>query len=214
MPSASLTTPPESAYSLVETQVDSFEIELAKAAADYYADPLGFVLCMFPWGHGSLANYAGPDQWQTEFLDDLGKQVRARGFDGHTPVLPIRFSTASGAWNRESTLVAWIVLWLMSTRPHCKGTITSNTFLQLTTRTWSAIQTWTKRCLTGHWFMVTTERIYHRQFKESCFVRRNRAAKKTARRSRDNMLLTAHRFTFSTKLARFQTQFSRLQRAD
>ena len=153
----------------METQVDSFEIELAKAAADYYADPLGFVLCMFPWGHGSLANYAGPDQWQTEFLDDLGKQVRARGFDGHTPVLPIRFSTASGHGIGKSTLVAWIVLWLMSTRPHCKGTITSNTFLQLTTRTWSAIQTWTKRCLTGHWFQVTTERIYHRQFKESWF---------------------------------------------
>jgi len=27
----------------------------------------------------------------------------------------------------KSTLVAWIVDWIMSTRPHCQGTITANT---------------------------------------------------------------------------------------
>ena len=153
----------------METQTDSFELELAKAASEYYADPLGFVLCMFPWGSGPLANHSGPDKWQAEFLDDLGKQVRARGFDGVTPVMPVRMTTASGHGIGKSVLVAWIVLWILSTRPHSKGTITANTFQQLSTRTWSTIQTWAKRCLTGRWFEVTNDRIYHRQFKESWF---------------------------------------------
>lgn len=57
----------------------------------------------------------------------------------------------------------------MSTRPHAQGTVTANTFQQLSTRTWATLQTWTKRCITGHWFEVIGERMYHRQFKESWF---------------------------------------------
>jgi hypothetical protein len=78
-------------------------------------------------------------------------------------------STASGHGIGKTVLVAWIVLWIMSTRPNCKGTVTTNTFQQLTTRTWSTIQTWTKRCATGHWFTVTGDRMYHTQFKDSWF---------------------------------------------
>jgi hypothetical protein len=78
-------------------------------------------------------------------------------------------STASGHGIGKTVLVAWIVLWIMSTRPNCKGTVTTNTFQQLTTRTWSTIQTWTKRCATGHWFTVTGDRMYHTQLKDSWF---------------------------------------------
>jgi hypothetical protein len=37
------------------------------------------------------------------------------------------------------------------------------------TRTWATIQTWTRRCKTGHWFEVTGQRMDHKQFKESWF---------------------------------------------
>jgi hypothetical protein len=143
---------------------------LWRQAAKYKADPLGFVLWAYPWGKpGPLEKYSGPDQWQAEFLKELGEEVRKRNFDGVTPVLPLRFTTASGHGIGKSVLVAFLVDWIMSTRPHAKGTVTANTFQQLSTRTWATIQTWTKRCVTGHWFVVTGERMFHRNFKDSWF---------------------------------------------
>src|SRR6266851_8019765 len=50
-------------------------------------------------------------------------QVRERAFDGHTPVSPIRRAVASGHGIGKSALTAWIVLWLMSTRPDSRGTV-------------------------------------------------------------------------------------------
>jgi hypothetical protein len=143
---------------------------LCRKAASFRSDPLGFVQWAYPWGEpGTLERYSGPDTWQAEFLEELGQEVRKRNFNGVTPVMPIRFSTASGHGIGKSVLVALIVSWILSTRPHSQGTVTANTFQQLSTRTWATIQTWTKRCKTGHWFTVTGQRMYHNQFKESWF---------------------------------------------
>lgn len=146
------------------------ERELAKAAADYFCDPLGFVKFAYPWGKpGSLERYSGPDEWQAGFLKELGGEVKKRKFNGFNAVMPIRETTASGHGIGKSVLVAFLVNWIMFTRPHCKGTVTANTFQQLSTRTWATIQTWTKRCIMAHWFEVTGERMYHKQFKDSWF---------------------------------------------
>ncbi len=143
---------------------------LWRKAASFRNDPLGFVQWAYPWGKpGPLEKYSGPDEWQADLLRELGEEVRKRNFDGHTPVLPIRFTTASGHGIGKSVLVAFITHWIMSTRPHSQGTVTANTFQQLSTRTWATLQTWTKRCKTGHWFEVTGSRMYHKQFKESWF---------------------------------------------
>jgi hypothetical protein len=69
----------------------------------------------------------------------------------------------------KSALTAWIVLWLMSTRPDSRGTVTANTYVQLETKTWAAIQKWHKLCLTAPWFVCTTNRLYHRDSKETWF---------------------------------------------
>ncbi len=144
--------------------------ELADEVAACYADPLRFVQTMYPWGEpGALAPYTGPDVWQAAFLRRVGDQVRQRGFDGHTPVKPLRFATSSGHGPGKSTLVAWLVDWIMSTRPHAQGTITANTFTQLETKTWAAIQRWTKLCLTAGWFEITATRFAHPQHKASWF---------------------------------------------
>lgn len=136
------------------------DLQLADQFAEFYADPLGFVLFAYPWGEpGALDHSAGPDRWQREFLTELGSEVKRRKFDGVNPVEPIRMAVASGHGIGKSTLVAWIVDWLMSTRPKCQGTITANTVAQLETKTWAAIQTWTKRLINSHWFRVTTEKI-------------------------------------------------------
>jgi len=146
------------------------DLELADLVAECYADPLRFVLMAYPWGEpGPLEGHAGPDVWQAAFLRDLGQEVARNGFDGHTTVLPIRRAVSSGHGIGKSAMSAWLVDWIMSTRPHAQGTITANSFPQLETKTWAAIQRWTRLCLTGHWFSVTSTRMYHPAYRDSWF---------------------------------------------
>ena len=147
------------------------DVELAEAVAAFYDDPLGFVLFAFPWGEpgGPLADHDGPDEWQREFLAGIGAEVRANAFNGKDPVAPIRRCVSSGHGIGKSVMVAWLVLWVMSTRPHCKGTVTANTYTQLQTKTWAAIRTWAARCITAHWFDVTSERISYKGHRDSWF---------------------------------------------
>jgi hypothetical protein len=148
----------------------AFEAELTEFVADTYDDPLAFVLGAYPWGEpGPLQDHAGPDEWQRDFLLELGKEIRKRKFDGVKPVAPIRVTVSSGHGIGKSVLVAWLVNWIMSTRPNAQGTVSANTITQLQTKTWSTLQKWTKLCLTGHWFTVNTERMYYTGRKEAWF---------------------------------------------
>ena len=122
--------------------IGSADEQLADYMAEFYADPLGFVIAAYPWGEdGPLQDQEGPDQWQRELLESIGRQVRERRFDGKHPVAPIRAAVSSGHGIGKSTIAGWLVDWLMSTRPHCRGTITANTFQQLSTKTWASITT-------------------------------------------------------------------------
>jgi hypothetical protein len=145
---------------------------LAEEIAGFYTDPLGFVLFAYPWGQAgtSLENYPdGPDVWQRAALEDLGRQVRARGFDGVKAVRPIRQAISSGHGIGKSTYQAWIVNWIMSTRPGCRGTITANNATQLDTKTWAAIMRWTRLCITAPWFEINTNRMYFKGHREDWF---------------------------------------------
>lgn len=139
---------------------------LADFVADHYADPLGFVLNCYRW---PINGEDGPDVWQMDALDAIGQQVRAHRFDGSTPVLPIRMGTSSGHGIGKSALSAWIVNWIMSTRPYARGTITANTNDQLEKKTWAAVREWTKHCLTAHWFEINSAIMYRRGCRESWF---------------------------------------------
>ncbi len=140
-------------------------LALAAEIAKFHHDPLGFVRFCYPWGEpGELKDATGPDEWQSAFLADLGREARSRAFNGVDAVKAIRMAVASGHGIGKSTLVAWIVDWIMSTRPNAIGTITANTFVQLQTKTWAGIQKWTALCITGHWFRLTGDKMYHRDF--------------------------------------------------
>jgi hypothetical protein len=149
---------------------EQINAELADEVAKYYADPLGFVLFAFPWGEdGPLKDHAGPDTWQREFLTWLGTEIATRGFDGVQAVAPIRGAVSSGHGIGKSTLQAWLTVWIMSTRPHCRGTVTANTGAQLDTKTWAAIIHWAKLSITAHWFEINTQRYYYKGHRESWF---------------------------------------------
>jgi hypothetical protein len=156
------------------TKLSPADLELAEFVAQFYGDPLGFVRACYPWREPgtALEHWDGPDTWQEEFLARIGEKVRANAFNGVDPVEPVRGAVSSGHGTGKSAMVAWLVDWIMSTRPHCQGTVTANTITQLKTKTWPAIQHWTGLCLTAHWFRLNSERMYHPDFPESWFVAR------------------------------------------
>lgn len=135
-------------------------IALAEAVAEYVTDPLGFVMFAFPWGEPGteLEREEGPDEWHVQFLTRLGAEVRTRGFNGHDPVDPIQMATVSGHGVGKSALTAWLILWLMSTRPNCKGTVTASTAPQLETKTWPELAKWWKLSAVREWFEITMGR--------------------------------------------------------
>lgn len=158
---------------------------LAQDMGRFFADPLAFVLYAYDWDNDPALQVVklpspwdlvygstyGPDEWACEFLDEIGRMVRERDFDGTKAVQALRMATSSGHGIGKSAMTAWLVNWIMSTRPHCKGVVTANTAEQLASKTWAEIAKWTKRCITGHWFDVTTGkgamRIVHKQHPES-----------------------------------------------
>lgn len=135
--------------------------QLSAALSNFYDDPLGFVDFAYPWGKpGILKDRTGPDEVQAEILQDIAEEVKKRPFDGHNPVSPIQVAIASGHGVGKSTVAAWLVDWIMCTRPNAQGTITANTFRQLESKTWAQIQKWTKLLICSHWFNVTSSKMY------------------------------------------------------
>jgi hypothetical protein len=163
---------------------NSKDMELADEVAKYYADPLGYVMFMFPWDtyepiqlvelqEPYASRYGckyGPDVWACEFLDSLGEEIKARDFDGHKAVDPIQFATASGHGIGKSVMVAWLIKFIMDTRAMCKGTVTANTAEQLKTKTWAELGKWHKMSLTEGWFNYNSGRgamnLTHKKHKE------------------------------------------------
>ncbi len=148
------------------------EEQLVSDLSEFYDDPLGYVMYCFPWDEESSISLVemapkyqerfgcvhGPDVWACEFLDELGVEIRKRKFDGKTPVDPIQFATVSGHGIGKSTLTAWLVKFILDTRPGSIGTVTAMTGEQLKAKTWAEIGRWHRMSLTSHWFDYTAGR--------------------------------------------------------
>lgn len=157
---------------VAEERIDpKLDQELVEQCAVFFDDPYGWVLWAYPWGEegGPLEDQEGPDVWQETFLKEWGRQIKEHGFDGKTPCPPVRMGVSSGHGPGKSTLAAWIVDFIMSTRPFCHGTVTANSFTQLETKTWANVQKWSKWMITADWFTVTSNRMYQKDNKESWF---------------------------------------------
>jgi hypothetical protein len=145
------------------------ELELASAVGGCYSDPLAFVNLAFQWDsiEGGLQGFSGADSWQIDVLNAIGDQVKLRAFDGVNCVDPILLAVASGHGVGKSALAAWLVLWIMSTRPHSRGVLTANTGVQLKTKTMSELAKWKSRCITGHWFEMKAMSLCHKEHPET-----------------------------------------------
>jgi len=117
--------------------------------------PLAFVYYAFDWGKpGPLENETGPDTWQIELLRAIENGLL-------TPGEAIKLAVRSGHGIGKSALIAWIILWFISTRPHPQIVVTANTEPQLRTKTWRELAVWHKRAINKHWFKMVGDSFYH-----------------------------------------------------
>lgn len=134
--------------------------ELADRLVEYRDDPLAYVRWVFPWGKKGtdLENHAGPRPWQEKFLTEWGNKLKSRKFDGTKPVAPIQMARSSGHGIGKSALTAWIIKFILDTRPQSKGVVTSNTLDQLRTKTWGELAKWHNLSLTERFFQYRNVR--------------------------------------------------------
>ena len=127
--------------------------KLADLLAKCRHDPLAFVMAAFAWGEGELTEHSGPDQWQCAILTHIRDQAS-------TPAQALRHAVASGHGIGKSALVAWLILWAMSTRENTRGIVTANTEAQLRTKTWAELAKWHRLSLCRHWFVYTAQSLH------------------------------------------------------
>lgn len=117
--------------------------------------PLSFVMYVFPWGEKGkpLENQAGPRKWQRKVLRKIEQHIK----EGRELDLPrlLRLARASGRGIGKSALVAWIVLWFITTRIGATAIISANTEDQLRSVTFAEISKWHTMSINTHWFDLT-----------------------------------------------------------
>jgi len=108
----------------------------------------------FPWGEPDtrLANEPGPEPWQADIL----ALVKA----GLPLNRAIQLAAASGHGVGKSTLVSWLILWAISTKPDTRGVVTANTETQLKTKTWAELGKWFHMFLAKEHFKLTATAIF------------------------------------------------------
>lgn len=144
------------------------EAQLVDDIGAFFDDPEGFVRYVFPWGQpGSpLASESGPDTWQCEVMGEIRQALRS-GADVQTA---IQIAVASGHGIGKTGLVAWVILWFMSTRDFPQVVVTANTKTQLTTKTWRELSKWHKISIHAHWFEWSATRFQHVLYPEVWFA--------------------------------------------
>lgn len=120
-------------------------------------NPLNFVMYAFPWGKKGtpLEKFPHPRTWQTEELVAINEYLLECAFciDHGLPLPPMyQSATASGRGIGKSALVAWLVLWMMSTRIGSTSIVTANTESQLKSRTWAELGKWHTLSINAHWW--------------------------------------------------------------
>lgn len=146
----------------------SYEEELQGACVRFADEPLKFILWAFDWSKDELAESSGPDVWQAEVLTEIGDYCKAIG-RGENPG-PFQMAVASGHGIGKSALVAWIILWFMSTRDHPQIVVTANTEVQLLSKTWRTLSRWHKMIVNRPWFDWTATKLAYNKSPEDWYA--------------------------------------------
>ncbi len=140
-----------------ETAADALD-EILDKLAEFEFDPLGFVRWAYPWGqeNTSLASEDGPEQWQTELLEGIGRKLA----DGADLGAVVREAVSAGHGVGKSAFVSWVVHWAIATHEDTRGVVTANTDTQLRTKTWAELAKWHQLFIARELFVLTATAIY------------------------------------------------------
>ncbi len=127
--------------------------DLIEELAKFSKDPYGFVLYAFPWGEPGELEDKSIEPWQEKILKALGEGL----IDIRTA---IRLAIVSGHGIGKSALVAWIILWSMSTFADTMGVVTANTETQLRTKTWVQLAKWYRMFIGRELFKMTATAMF------------------------------------------------------
>ncbi len=134
-----------SAETLTDQEIDDLISE-----NQFYPERL--VLILWDWSQGDLLGIDEPDEFQIEFLTELGRLMRSRNFNFIDAAKLIKMALGSGRGIGKSAVVGMVVVILMAAFPDCKITVTANTESQLDTKTWAEIRAWLQASIVAHWF--------------------------------------------------------------
>ena len=126
------------------------EQELVELAAACTHDPVRWAQLAYDWGHGELADYDGPRDWQAEMLAEIRDHLQSPA----TRHQPLMIARASGHGIGKSAGIGMVVNWAVSTCEDTKVVITANTDTQLRTKTAPEVGKWQRLSITSHWLDV------------------------------------------------------------
>lgn len=111
---------------------------------------------------------ATPDEWQVEALKAI--------------VIYRRISVVACHGVGKDTLMAWLILWVMCTKPHCKNPITAPTGHQLYDLAWSELSLWFGKLpnFVRVNFEINTDTFYNKKHKLTWFTAARTARKEKA----------------------------------
>ena len=122
-------------------------------------DPEAWVMFVMPWGEKGtpLEKRTGPRKWQRDILRKIRAHIEANGSRDMYEVF--RLAVASGRGIGKSTLVSWLVLWMLTTRIGSSVIVSANSEAQLRSVTWAEITKWLAMLMNSHWFEISATRI-------------------------------------------------------
>lgn len=127
--------------------------------AEFVYDPLGFVMCAYPWGEGDLAGETGPREHQVRSLTELRDHLQ----NPETRYTPFRKAKSSGHGIGKTTEIAWLTHWGLSTFEDCKVIIMAGTGDQLKTKTQPEVAKWFRLAANSELFEVNVQSIKVRE---------------------------------------------------
>ena len=128
-------------------------------SADIKDDPFNFGMVAFPWGNDGtpLATKTGPRKWQKKVLKEIATHIQNNRQRQAYEVF--RKAIGSGRGIGKSALVAWISLWMLSTRIGASVIVSANSEAQLRSVTWAELTKWTAMLINSHWWEVSATRL-------------------------------------------------------
>jgi hypothetical protein len=133
--------------------------EVQRELAEFADDPLGFVMCAYPWGQGELIDEAGPRAHQVRFLSQIGEHLR----NPETRYKPFRKAISSGHGIGKSTELSWVAHWALSTFEDTKVIVMAGTGDQLKTKTQPEVAKWFRLAVNAEMFEVNVTSVKVRE---------------------------------------------------